>query len=69
MMSVWLSVGPVGDPDKDLFAGSGSSPLDPDPALGMYIYQLIFSKKMFLTNFFLNCHDLDTKWKFLLYIT
>ncbi len=44
----------VGDPE--LFAGSGSSPpdpdLDPDPALVMYIYQVIVSKKMFITNFF-----------------
>ncbi len=34
--------------------------LDQDPALVMYIYQVIVSKKMFLTNFLKNCHDLDT---------
>jgi hypothetical protein len=30
---------------------------DPDPALVIYIYQVIASKKMFLTNFLKNCCD------------
>ncbi len=33
---------------------------DPNLALVMYIYQVIVSKKMFLTNFLKNCHDVDT---------
>jgi hypothetical protein len=47
-----------------------SSPPDPDPdlALVMYIYQVIVSEMMVWTNFWKNCHDLDTLGKYLLYI-
>ncbi len=34
----------------------------------MYIYKVIVSKKMFLTNFLKNYHDIDTMWNWLLYI-
>ncbi len=42
----------IRDPDPEYL------PLDPDPALVMYIYQVIVSKKMFLTNFLKICHDI-----------
>ncbi len=41
---------------------------DLDPALVMYMYQVIVSKKMFLTDFLKTCHDLNTLGKFLLHI-
>jgi hypothetical protein len=39
---------------RTFLPGPESSPPDPDPdpALVMYIYKGIFSKKMFITNFF-----------------
>jgi hypothetical protein len=38
-------VSSVGDPGPEF------SPPDPDPALVMYIYKVIVTKKMFLSNF------------------
>jgi hypothetical protein len=44
----------VGDPE------SLPPNLDLDRALVMYIYQVIFSKKMSLTSFSKTCHDIDS---------
>jgi hypothetical protein len=50
----------VEDPGSDRIRNQDPKYLPPDPVLVMYIYQVIVSKKMLLTNLKKNCLDIDT---------